>query len=89
MRLVGDFCIREILDEIVALPTGESMEKFSGIISLNPMGRFLMEALATEQTEESLVEAVLSEYDADRETVEQDVREFLDVLRKNNLLVEQ
>lgn len=88
MRLVGDFRIREIMDEIVALPTGESMGKFSGIISLNPVGRFLMEALATEQTEESLVDAVLEEYDADRETVEQDVREFLEVLRKNGLIIE-
>lgn len=88
MRLIGDFRIREILDEIVALPTGESMGKFSGIISLNPVGRFLMEALATDQTEESLVEAVLAEYNADRETVEQDVREFLEVLRKNSLIIE-
>ena len=88
MRLAGSFCFREILDEIVAIPTGEGLQKFSGIISVNQTGRFLMEALAREQTEQSLAEALLQEFDSDPQTAARDIREFLQLLRENDLLIE-
>ena len=88
MRLVGRFCIREILDEVVAIPMGERGSDFSGIISLNPVGRFLFELLSKERTEEELVTALTEEYEVDRQTAAADVKDFLDILRNNQLLAE-
>ena len=88
MHIVGKFNIRTIVDEIVAVPTGNDLLHFSGILSLNPVGHFLFELLSEEQTEESLVEALMAEYEVDAETAGADVREFLDVLREHKLLAE-
>ena len=88
MKLIGSFCLRTIADEIVAIPTGESVETFSGIISLNGVGRFLMELLAQECTEQSLTDRLQQEYEVDGETAAADVRDFLQILRTNGLLRE-
>lgn len=88
MRLIGQFCIREVLGEIVAIPVEDSLQSFSGIVSLNEVGRFLLEKLACDQTAESLTAAVLAEYEVDEATARTDVAEFLATLRDNGLLLE-
>lgn len=88
MRVVDGFHIRQILDEVIAVPTGDAGKIFSGIISLNEIGRVLFEALREEQTEDALIRAVLDEYEVDPETAAADVREFLEHLRKAGLLIE-
>lgn len=89
MRILNEFCIREVMDEVVAIPTGEAAKKFYGIISLDPVSRFLFEKLQQEQTVQSLVDAVLEEYEVDPQTAQQDVESFLDQLRQHQLLVEE
>lgn len=88
MRLVDGFHIRQILDEVVAIPGGDAGKVFSGIIGLNEIGRFLFEALQQEQTEGSLVRAVLDQYETDPETALADIREFVERLREAGLLIE-
>lgn len=88
MRIVSGFHVRQILDEVIAVPTGDAGKVFSGIISLNGLGSFLFEVLREEQTEESLVQAVLDEYEVDPGTALADVREFLAALRAAGLLIE-
>lgn len=88
MYIVKGFQIREILDEIVAVPTGEVAQKFSGIVGMNEVGKFLFEKLSTEQTVQSLVVALMEEYEVEEQTATEDVKEFLEELRKNGLLVE-
>ena len=88
MHIISGFHIRQILDEVIAVPSGEVSKVFSGIISLNEIGRFLFEALQTEQTVDTLVAAVLEEYDTDPETARADVSEFLEQLRAAGLLSE-
>lgn len=89
MRILNEFCVREVMDEVVAIPTGEAAKKFYGIISLDPVSRFLFEKLQQEQTVQSLVDAVLEEYEVDPQTAQQDVESFLDQLRQRQLLVEE
>lgn len=88
MRILDGFCVREVMDETIAIPTGQAAKQFSGIISLNPVSRFLFERLATEQTEESLVASLLKEYEVDAQTAAADVAEFLSKLREHHLLIE-
>lgn len=88
MRIVSGFCLREILGETIAVPTGTAAEHLSGLVSLNETGAFLFRTLQTEQTEESLIRALLEEYETDRETAQMDVRRFLETMRRHDLLVE-
>ena len=88
MRIIGKFCIREILDEVVAIPVGECQAQFSGIISLNEVGRFLFEQLSEERTESELIAAVTESYEVDADTAAEDVADFLQILRGHGLLLE-
>lgn len=88
MHIPKGFHVRQILDETIAVPSGEVSKQFSGIVSLNEVGQFLFEQLQTEQTTESLIGALLDTYEVDRETAQQDVCEFLDQLRAASLLIE-
>lgn len=88
MRIVSGFRIRRIADEIVAVPTGEAAKKLAGIVSLNAVTKFLFEELGNEHTEQSLVSALMNEYEVDQYTAEADIKEFLDYLRSFNLLEE-
>ncbi len=88
MRIVPGFCLREILGETIAVPTGSAAEQLSGLVSLNETAAFLFSRLQTEHTADELVDALLAEYDTDRQTAEQDVQQFLDVMRAHHLLLE-
>ena len=88
MHIISGFQIRQILDETLAVPGGEGSRHFSGIVSLNEIGTFLFEKLQSEQTVESLVSALLEEYEVEPEVARQDVLEFLEQLRTSGLLIE-
>lgn len=88
MRISDQFILRQIAGEYIIIPTGQTTLKFNGMITVNEQGAFLWEALKEEITEEALVEAVLAEYDTDRQTARADVAEFLEVLRQKRILNE-
>lgn len=88
MKLVEGFCIRKILDETVIIPTGKAAHCLSGLISVNDTGELLFELLQTEQTMESLVAALLEEFEVEKETAEADVEAFVKVLIENGMLEE-
>lgn len=87
MRIVPGFILREIAGETVAIPTGEAAHRLSGLAALNEGGKFLFELLQTEQSEESLVNALLETFDVDAATAAADTAAFLAVLRQNNMLI--
>lgn len=88
MRIVPGFLIREIAGEIVAIPSGKAAHHLSGLVVINGCGRFLFEKLQNDQTEDALVDALTEVYDIDQDTARADVREFVDILRRNNMLIE-
>lgn len=88
MHIVPGFILREVAGEIIAIPSGEAANSLSGLVALNSGGKFLFELLQTEQTVESLTDAMLEAYDIDRDTAQTDVQEFLEVFRKSGILAE-
>ena len=88
MHIPKGFHIRQILDETIAVPSGDISRQFSGIVSLNEVGQFLFELLQTEQTRDTLVRALLDSYEVEPETAQKDVDEFLGHLRSAGLLIE-
>ncbi len=86
MHVISSFFIREVAGERIAVPAGAAAAKFSGIISLNETAAFLLAALSEEQTEESLLAAMLEEFDTDAATARADIADFLASLRTLGLL---
>ena len=86
MHVISSFFIREVAGERIAVPAGAAAAKFSGIISLNETAAFLLAALSEEQTEESLLAAMLEEFDTDAATARADITDFLASLRTLGLL---
>lgn len=86
MHVISSFFIREVAGERIAVPAGAAAAKFSGIISLNESAAFLLAALSDEQTEESLLAAMLEEFDTDAATARADIADFLASLRTLGLL---
>lgn len=88
MRIVPGFVIRQIAGEVIAVPAGPAARRLSGLAALNETGHFLFELLQSEQTEESLLQAMLETYDIDENTARADIGEFLALLRTNDMLDE-
>lgn len=88
MRIVPGFIVRQIADQTLAIPTGESARALSGLVALNESGQFLFELLQTPRTEDQLVEAMLEAYEVDEASARADVADFLQILRQSRLLDE-
>ena len=86
MKAKENYILREIADTYMLVPIGEELAHFNGMITLNEVGAFLWKCLKSEQTEASLVQAILSEYDTDESTARTDVRAFTALLAQHRLL---
>ena len=85
MKIKEGFILRTVAGETVVLPTG-SLIDLDMMITLNDTGRFLWEAMGQDTTEEALVEALLAEYDVDRERATKSVSAFVARLKELNFL---
>lgn len=88
MRIVPGFVVRQIAGETIAIPAGPAARQLSGLLALNGSGKLLFDLLQSEQTEQSLVQALLDHYEIDAATAQADVTEFLQTLRSNGVLQE-
>ena len=77
MKQSPDFLLRDVADSLVLVPVGAATERFPGMITLNESGKLLWEALATEQTPETLTELLLEQYEVAPEQARTDVDAFL------------
>ena len=86
MKIVKEFILREIAGECVLVPTGATTQEFNGLITLNEVGAFLWGKLQQDVELEQLVDAVLDEYDIDKETATHDAEEFVENLKKAGII---
>lgn len=87
MKIKNGFMLRSVSDAYVVIPVGEAGENFSGIITLNETGAFLWEKLGGGMPdEESLVSALLEEYDVTAEQAKKDVSAFVKKLDEADIL---
>ena len=86
MRIKKKFVLREIAGEYVLVPVGEAARELNGIVTVNELGAFLWNLLQEEQTEQTLLNAVLDAYAVEEERARQDIRGFLPLLRNNHLM---
>jgi len=88
MRILEGFHLRQIAGELIAVPTGPVAAKLSGLAVMNESAKFLFDLLQTDQTEDSLVSAMLEEYDITPDIAREDVNAFLSDLRESGLLID-
>lgn len=85
MKIKKGFILKELDGQVVAIPVSSD---FSGIVKMNEIAAFLWKKLETGATEEELVKAVLSEYDATEEQAKQAVKNTVELLKKNGFIEE-
>lgn len=86
MKLKDEIVLGNIDGRDFAIATGSLSQKFQGLINNNPTANFIFTLLKTEQTEDSIVQAMLEKYDAQEAVVRADVRELLAQLKAMDIL---
>lgn len=86
MKIKDGFMLREVASQTMVVAIGEASKTFNGIIRLNPTGKFLWEKLQSNTTIEELTSAMTSEYDIDEATANEDIIEFINILKGADLL---
>lgn len=88
MKLNGDFVVRQVADEVIVLPVGETALKLNGMIMLNGVSLIIWRCLEQETDVPTIVTAVTEQFDVSAKQAEADVLEFLEQLRGAKLLSE-
>lgn len=89
MRLKSDFTLREITGDYIVIPTGENYLDFGAVISLNDSGAFLWNLLQDEKSFEDLSDALTKEYGIDNSTAQEDVKDFINLLKEHGLICDE
>lgn len=82
-----NFLLRDVAGTLVIVPVGAAVSAFPGMITVNATGAYIWELLETEQTVDSLVEALLERYDVDRQKAYEDVVAFVERLKPTGAIV--
>lgn len=86
MKVDKEFVLREIAGDYIIIPTGKTVLKFNGLITVNEVGVSIWNMLQKETTLEELVRGILDEYDVEEEVAREDIQEFLTVLADAGIL---
>lgn len=88
MKLRGEFIVRELSGDIVAIPVGQTALELNGMILLNDVSRVIWERLAEGSDLPGIVTAVTDAFEVSAEEAETDILEFIGKLREASLLDE-
>ena len=86
MKIKKELIKRDIAGDTILVPVGRTVYEGNGLFVLNEQGAFLWDRLEEAQTEEDLLQALLSEYEVTEEVARADIRKFLDRLRDMKIL---
>ena len=88
MKLCGEFVVRQVMDDIVAIPVGRTALSLNGMILLNEVSRVIWECLERGTDIQDIVTAVTDSFDVSESDARTDILEFVDKLRDLQLLDE-
>lgn len=80
MKLKDGIVLGNIDGQDFAIATGKLSSSLSGIINNNESANYIFKLLQKEQTEQSIISAMLDRYDAPEDEIKADVKEFLATL---------
>ncbi len=85
-KLKSGFVLRKVGPQMMAVPVGKRTGELHGMIALTESGALLWNLLADGADKNSLVKALLDEYEVDETTAASDVDLFLDGLCEQGAL---
>ena len=80
MKYNNSYVLKSLAGETILVFQSEEQVNFSKIITLNEIGKLIVEGLQNSLSKEEIVNKLLEEYEIDRATVEADVEEFVNKL---------
>ena len=83
----SNFLLQDVAGTQVIVPVGEAVADFPGMITVNGTGAFIWQLLETEQTVQSLAEAMVAHYEVTTAQATADVEVFLAQLRPTGALI--
>lgn len=86
MIIKKDLIKREIAGDTILVPVGRTVLDSNGLFVLNELGAFIWEILPNVEKEEAICEAILAEYEVTPEEAAKDVADFLEKLRKLDII---
>ena len=86
MKLHGEFVVRQVMDQTVAVPVGQTALQIGGMILLNDVSRTIWNCLEQGTTLEAIVTAVTDAFEVSPEEARADILEFCEKLRQLQLL---
>lgn len=87
MKVKDGFVLREVAGNYIVVAVGARVKEFNGIINLNETGAVLWREIEKGADEETLVKALLSEYDVDEQVAKEDVKAFIAKMKEAGLLI--
>jgi hypothetical protein len=88
MKLQGEFVVRQVMDNIVAIPVGQTALGLNAMILLNDVSKIIWDCLEQGTNLESMVKAVTDAFDVSADEARTDISEFCDKLREMQFLDE-
>ena len=88
MKRNPDFLQQDVAGTKIIVPTGTAVTSFTGMITVNNTGAYLWELLETEQTVDTLVDALLERYDVSQAQAKTDVVAFLKKLQNTGAVID-
>lgn len=89
MKVKSGYILREVAGNYIVVAVGEEAMDFNGLITTNETGAFLWNKLSENISEQELVDAMLEEYEIDKETAASDISAFIFKLKESELLINE
>ena len=86
MKIKEGYILRSVAGSNIVVAVGDEAANFDGIKTINETGAFLWKVIEKGTTEDALVDALMEEYEVNRETAKEDVSEFVNLLINNGLI---
>jgi len=88
MKIKKGYLVHEVAGNYVVIKIGQEAMNFNGLITLSESAKMLWDLLNRENGAviEELVNKLLEEYDVDEKTAQNDVIEFIESLKNNNII---
>ena len=80
------FVLRNVVDEHILMPTGDNIGAFGGSVVMNDVSAFIWEKLQNPMSKEDLLQAVLDEFDVEKDMAERDLDSLLFNLKEYGVI---
>jgi hypothetical protein len=86
MKIKEGYILREVAGSNIVVPIGNAQVSFNGIMTLNDVGTFIWKLLENGSDNEQILNAILEEYDVEKEIAERDLKIYIEKLRSKDLI---